>query len=142
MSYETASVRASWPQRRTADAEPGTIVYVRASRYDQHVRADPNDRHVRALEDFVRIANVRDLGLYIRDRRRDLHMTQAEAAAAAGVSQRWFSSLEGGKPTAEIGLVLKTMRALRLTIAVEPAETVPPRGVDLDEILRNLGPQK
>jgi len=88
----------------------------------------------------VRINNSRDLGLYLRDRRRELGMTQARAAAAAGVSQRWLSSLEAGKPTAEVGLVLKVIHALRLAVDIDVAST-PAGAVDLDELLRDLGAQ-
>lgn len=89
----------------------------------------------------MRIGSTRDLGLYIRDRRRELRMTQAQAAKAAGVSQRWLSSLESGKPTAEIGLIFKTLNAMRLAMVVEPVGDLPPGAVDLDQLLRALGPQ-
>lgn len=87
----------------------------------------------------MRIDNARDFGLYLRDRRRELGLTQAATAAAAGVSPRWLSSVEAGKPSAETGLVLKTLQALRLVVRIEPAPDVPPGGVDLGEILRKLG---
>jgi HTH-type transcriptional regulator / antitoxin HipB len=86
----------------------------------------------------MRIASARDLGLYVRDRRRDLAMTQADLASAAQVSRRWLSGLEAGKPTAEIGLILKTLHALGLVLDAHPAE-VGPGNVNLDELLRNLG---
>jgi transcriptional regulator with XRE-family HTH domain len=38
-------------------------------------------------------------------------MTQTDLAARARVSRRWLSDLESGKPTAEIGLVLKVVDA-------------------------------
>jgi y4mF family transcriptional regulator len=88
----------------------------------------------------VRINSSRELGLYLRDRRRELGMTQAQAAAVSGVSQRWLSSLEAGKPTAEIGLVLKVIHALRLAVDIEPAST-PAGAVDIDKLLRDLGAQ-
>jgi len=87
----------------------------------------------------MRIASVRDLALYVRDRRRDLGMTQADLATAAEVSRRWLSALEAGKPTAEIGLVLRTLAALGLVLNAQPAGPGP-TGIDLDELLRRLGP--
>jgi HTH-type transcriptional regulator / antitoxin HipB len=69
---------------------------------------------------MVRISRARDLALYVRDRRRQLGMTQVELADAADVSRRWLSSLEAGKPTAEIGLVLRTLEALGVILDARP----------------------
>jgi y4mF family transcriptional regulator len=90
------------------------------------------------MEGLVRISNSRDLGLYLRERRRDMGMTQAAVATAAGVSLRWLSSLESGKATAEIGLVFKVIHALRLAVDLAPA-TLPPDAIDLDELIRSHG---
>jgi HTH-type transcriptional regulator / antitoxin HipB len=85
----------------------------------------------------VRIDSPRDLGFYVRERRRELGKTQTALAAEAGVSRRWLSDLEGGKPTAEIGLVLRALHALRLDLVAEPIE--PPSGTfDLEDILADL----
>lgn len=90
-------------------------------------------------EASLRIRNSRDLGLYVRDRRRALGMTQANLAAQARVSRRWLSDLEAGKETAEIGLVLRTVAALDLVLDAQPLEAIPRSGVDLDQLLRKLG---
>lgn len=87
----------------------------------------------------MRIASARDLGLYVRERRRDLGKNQTDLAAAAGVSRRWLSDLEAGKATAEIGLVLKTLHALDIVLDAQPAEAVRSGGIDLDDLLQNLG---
>lgn len=84
----------------------------------------------------MRITDARDLGLYVRDRRRDLGMTQAELAEAAGVSRRWLLDLETGKETARVGLVLRTLDALGLTLDVRP--DVRPGDIDLDALLRGM----
>ena len=86
----------------------------------------------------MRLANVRDLGLYVRDRRRHLGMTQTALGASAQVSRRWLSDLEAGKPTAEVGLVFKVLHALELTLEASPAKTGPD-GFDLDDVLRAHG---
>jgi HTH-type transcriptional regulator/antitoxin HipB len=85
----------------------------------------------------MRISSARDLGLFVRDRRQNLDMTQAELAAAANVSRRWLTSLESGKPTAEIGLVLRTLDALGLVLDAE-LERRESGARDLDELLRGL----
>jgi y4mF family transcriptional regulator len=82
----------------------------------------------------VRIDGPRDLGLYLRERRRELGRTQTELAREAGVSRRWLSDLEAGKATAEIGMVLRTMYALRLDLLAQPFEVAPDR-VDFQQLL-------
>jgi y4mF family transcriptional regulator len=86
----------------------------------------------------MRLASTRDLGLYVRDRRRHLGMTQVALGASAQVSRRWLSDLEAGKPTAEVGLVFKVLHALELTLQASPAE-IGPDGFDLDDVLRAHG---
>lgn len=86
----------------------------------------------------MRIANPQDLGLYVRERRHDLGRTQLELSTLAGVSRRWLAGLEAGKPTVEVGLVLKTLAALGLVVDVQVF--VPsPDTVDLDEVLAAYG---
>lgn len=86
----------------------------------------------------MRLNNTRDLGLYVRDRRRRLGMTQADLAASAQVSRRWLSDLEAGKPTAEVGLVFKALYALDLALDASPVEWGP-GDIDLDDVLRAQG---
>jgi y4mF family transcriptional regulator len=86
----------------------------------------------------MRLASVRDLGLYVRDRRRRLGMTQIDLSTAAQVSRRWLSDLEAGKATAEVGLVFKVLHALELTLEARPAETGPD-DINLDDVLRAQG---
>jgi y4mF family transcriptional regulator len=94
--------------------------------------------HITMDRGQLRIDSARDLGLYVRDRRRALAMTQADLASAAQVSRRWLADLEAGKATAEIGLAFRALHALGLIITVHPVEPAPD-GVDLDELLRRLG---
>ena len=82
----------------------------------------------------MRMNTPRDLGLYVRDRRGRLDLTQAELAASARVSRRWLSDMEAGKPTVEVGLVFKVLHALGVALDASPFE----RGaddIDLDELL-------
>lgn len=81
----------------------------------------------------MRVANARDLGNCVRDRRRQLDLTQAELAVRAKVSRRWLSDLETGKETADFGLVLRTLHALALVVNVQPEEKLAP--IDLDAVL-------
>ncbi|MCM4079475.1 helix-turn-helix domain-containing protein [Paractinoplanes hotanensis] len=84
----------------------------------------------------MRLSNSTDLGLYLRERRRAAGMTQVQLADRAGVSRRWLSDLEAGKPTAEVGLVFKVVSALGLLIDVR---VEPEPEIDLDAYLDSLG---
>lgn len=74
------------------------------------------------------------MGALIRDRRRARGLSQQALADAVGVSRLWIGQVERGRPRAELGLVLKALRALgiRLTADVEP-DVVP--GPDIDGIV-------
>lgn len=82
---------------------------------------------------------LRTLAATIRGRRLELGLTQGEVAARAGVSRQWVSGLEGGKESAELGLVLRVVDALDLRLELraddEPATTPVRPPVDLDALL-------
>ena len=60
-----------------------------------------------------------DLGLIIRDRRRKLGLSQSALAEKAGVGRQWLVAVERGKVRAEIGLVLRTLAAIDLTLSAD-----------------------
>jgi HTH-type transcriptional regulator/antitoxin HipB len=90
------------------------------------------------------VESPRDLGLVVRGRRKELGWSQEHLAARADVSRWWISTLESGKPRAELALVLRTLAALELSIDVSPQRApagvarpaAPTYTVDLDELLR------
>jgi y4mF family transcriptional regulator len=59
-----------------------------------------------------------DLAQAVRDRRRHLGLSQESLAQRVGVSRQWIVALEQAKPTAEVGLVLKTLSTLGLRIDI------------------------
>lgn len=81
---------------------------------------------------------MRDLAAAVRGRRRDLGLSQADLARRAGVSRKWIYEFEGGKPTAEFGLVLHVLDELGLEVGLRerssPGSTRDDR-IDLDELL-------
>ena len=81
----------------------------------------------------MNIRTASDLGALVRDRRGAQGLSQQALALRAGVSVRWLKAFEAGKSTAEIGLVLRTLGALDLTLSVIDAPA--PSGVDLDDVL-------
>jgi y4mF family transcriptional regulator len=62
------------------------------------------------------IRTVDDIARAVRDRRKQLGLSQLELADRAGVSRQWLVDLEQGKRTAEVWLVLKTLTAAELQI--------------------------
>ena len=82
--------------------------------------------------------SIRDLAAVVRGRRADLGLSQAELARRARVSRQWVNEFEGGKSTAELGLVLRVLDALDLRLAIDErrGDTPPTQpAVDLDAIL-------
>jgi HTH-type transcriptional regulator / antitoxin HipB len=65
-----------------------------------------------------------DLGSAIREQRRRLNISQQKLADAVGVSRQWLVEVERGKPRAEMGLVLKTITALGLRVALDDGNNV------------------
>ncbi|MGA9114675.1 MAG: helix-turn-helix domain-containing protein [Candidatus Dormiibacterota bacterium] len=91
----------------------------------------------------MRVTSSKDLAAAVRGRRISLGWTQAAVATRAGVSRPWVSQLEGGKRSAEFGLVLRVLDALRLSLEiVEASQDVTSVGgravVDLDAVLDRL----
>lgn len=60
-----------------------------------------------------------DLGAMIRSARKRLDMDQTELARKVGVSRWWLVEIEKGKPRAEIGLILRTLNALQISLGAE-----------------------
>ncbi len=61
-----------------------------------------------------------EVGAALRSARGELGLTQAEAAAAGGVSRKWLSEAEGGKATVSLGLVLGVLDALGYEVEFVP----------------------
>ncbi len=62
------------------------------------------------------------MGRELRRRRRALGLTQAELAALCNVGNRFVSELENGKPSLEIGRVLKVLEAVGLGLTLRPRD--------------------
>ncbi len=65
------------------------------------------------------ITKVEQIGKLVRIERKKAGLKQAECAALCGVGARFFSELENGKTTLEIGKVLKVLRLLGFEINLE-----------------------
>lgn len=64
------------------------------------------------------LRSVHDIASTVRGRRLDRGLSQAEVAAAAGVSRKWVSEFERGKPGAELSAVLSVLAALDIDLEV------------------------
>ncbi|QYU70468.1 helix-turn-helix domain-containing protein [Leptolyngbya sp. 15MV] len=65
------------------------------------------------------IRTPQDIGALIRDRRKRRQLDQAGLAEMIGVNRRWVVEVEAGKPRAEVGLVLKALQALDVTLVID-----------------------
>jgi HTH-type transcriptional regulator/antitoxin HipB len=87
-----------------------------------------------------------DLGALIREKRIKLGLDQIDLARKAGTSRKWLIEVENGKPRAEIGLILRTLKSLGVTLAdtettanapsVMVSKTAPP--VDINQVIDSL----
>lgn len=78
-----------------------------------------------------------DLGAIIRDRRKQLHLGQADLASRIGVSRQWVIGVERGRARAELALVLRALDELGIRLdakAGDPTSTVRAAS-DLDSII-------
>ena len=86
----------------------------------------------------MRICTPLDLGLVIRHRRRKLGLSQSALAEMAGVGRQWLVAVERGKARAEVGLVLRTLDVLDLTLSADASAqdrtTARPDDIPSDDI--------
>ena len=74
--------------------------------------AAPSDPAAQAL-----LLRPFEVGRSIREARKTSGLTQAQLAAKAGVSVKWLSNAENGKPTVELGLVMEVLGHLGYALA-------------------------
>lgn len=68
--------------------------------------------------------NTIDLGKIIKSRRKEKKMTQKDLSLHCNVGERFLSELERGKPTVELGKVLKVMSRLNIELVVQSTSEV------------------
>ena len=92
-----------------------------------------------------------DLGALIREQRLKLGLNQLSLARKAGTSRKWLIEVENGKSGAEIGLILRTLRAMGTVLTLSGAAPAPPqkrRGksatetVDINRVIDSLKRRK
>jgi HTH-type transcriptional regulator / antitoxin HipB len=64
------------------------------------------------------------LGRIVRATRRALGLTQPKLALSAGVGVRFLVDIEKGKPTAQIGKIMRVLATLGIDMQLEPPSTI------------------
>tara|TARA_B110000008_G_C16821159_1_gene504752 strand:- start:528 stop:812 length:285 start_codon:yes stop_codon:yes gene_type:complete len=83
----------------------------------------------------MNIISVKDLAILIKEERKARGWTQLELAERSGVSRDWIIALEQAKPSVELALVLRTLKALNLPLAINPASQPTEGAINLNDIL-------
>ena len=79
-------------------------------------------REVHGRGTAMQLTRARDLGARIRERRRQLGLSQADLARLTRTTRQWVIALERGKTTVSLDHVLRTLEALRLVADIQPTE--------------------
>jgi HTH-type transcriptional regulator / antitoxin HipB len=67
----------------------------------------------------ILMITTEQLGGWIRDRRKELGVTQKDLAMTSGTGLRFIIDLEKGKPTCQIGKAFKVLEAMGGEIRIE-----------------------
>lgn len=87
-----------------------------SSEQDNNAAGAPSPRHGSAETLGLEIVSASDLGRLVRRAREARHLSQQSFADLAGVGRRFLSELENGKPTLELGKVLKVAHAAGISL--------------------------
>ncbi len=69
---------------------------------------------------MTKLLNSAAVGTFVRETRVAAALTQTQLAERIGASRFWVAAFEKGKPGAELGLAIKAINALGLSLHVEP----------------------
>ena len=87
------------------------------------------------------------LGALIKARRTELNIDQVTLAEKARVSRNWLMEIEKGVPGASVGVVLRVLAVLKVSLVSQPADTpervslrinAADRPVDINQVLEKL----
>ncbi|TDY26531.1 Xre family transcriptional regulator [Paraburkholderia sp. BL6665CI2N2] len=77
------------------------------------------------MESKVFIGNMTELGDLVRASRLAQGLTRDDVATASGLSPKFITHIEAGKPTAQIGKVLHLLSELGITLRAEVSVDIP-----------------
>ncbi len=72
---------------------------------------------------LMKIRSISDVSAAVRGRRLDMGLSQSALSERSGISRKWISEFESGKPTAEFALVMRVLEALGLCLELTGAPT-------------------
>jgi len=67
----------------------------------------------------MNIKSADELGKAIRQKRKQLKVTQKELAMTSGTGNRFIVDLEKGKPTCQVGKIFQVLQSLGLWIGID-----------------------
>lgn len=67
----------------------------------------------------MRIQTASEIGLLVRETRRDRGWSQDQLADAVGATRQWVARLEAGRARVELALTLRALRALGITVELD-----------------------
>ncbi|MDX1252067.1 MAG: helix-turn-helix domain-containing protein [Gammaproteobacteria bacterium] len=73
------------------------------------------------------VQSIKELGRLARAHRKQRRLTLEAVSGLGNLSMRFLSEFERGKETAEIGKVLKALRAMGLEVIIQPRGQTRPR---------------
>lgn len=82
-----------------------------------------NDKSTEKI--YGKVSTTKDIGKIIRTKRKEVGVRQETAAGISGVGTKFFSQLENGKETAELGKTLQILRKLGLEVYIYPRSSNP-----------------
>lgn len=91
----------------------------------------------------MQIENPRQLGALLKDGRKKARFTQKELARRIQASVRWVQLAENGSAGTGVGLLLRALAAVGVTLEVildgNPGDVSPVAAVDVDRIVAQAG---
>jgi HTH-type transcriptional regulator / antitoxin HipB len=69
---------------------------------------------------YMKIQTVSEIGILIKQERKQQGILQQDLAELSGVSMHFLSNLENGKETVEFKKVLQVFRSLGISVWLEP----------------------
>lgn len=82
---------------------------------------------------MIAIPDTTTLGTLVRRRRNSLGLRQQDLAFAANVGVRFIVDIESGKETSQIGLVLRLLKALGISLQANMAPALPSPSQSADD---------
>ena len=64
------------------------------------------------------VNNLREIGIFLRQKRKEMGLTQSEAAGLCNVGIRFISDMENGKPTMHFDKVFKVLNRFGILIGI------------------------